>query len=142
MSLAQLPPPTEPIIDDEKRPTLRWSVYFDELASGDYGTSFTPTFVGLTEVGTATITGIYYRISARLVYYRITITPGTNTSAVNGTTYCDNFPLRFTANSANTTISGFTAAVSGTDASTNRIYTASWTTITTPIVITGIGEVS
>lgn len=140
MSIPLLPPKTEPVVDKEKFMTLPWLIFQDQLADGDAGTTWTPTFTGLTEVGTATKTGVYYRISKKLVYYRIVITPGTNTSATNGTTYCNNFPLTMSANSANITVSGFTAAAAGSESSTNRIYTATWSLITTPITIVGIAE--
>lgn len=142
MTLPLLPPKTEPVVDKEKFMTLPWLIFQDQLADGDSGTTWTPTFIGLTEVGTATKTGIYYRISKKLVYYRIVITPGTNTSAVNGTTYCNNFPLTMSANGANITCSDFTAAVAGSVSSNNRIYTATWSLITTPITIVGIAEAS
>ena len=142
MSLPILPPKTEEIVDDSRFATLNWLIFFDQLANGDSGTTWTPTFVGLTETGTATKTGKYYRISKTLVYYRIVITPATDTSAVNGTTYCNNFPLNMISDGANVTCSGFTAAVAGSTYSDRRIYTATWTTIATPVTIIGIAEVS
>lgn len=142
MTIPLVPPKTEPLVEKgDWFATLNWLVFFEQVADGDAGTSWTPTFTGLTEVGTATKTGVYYRLSKKLVYFRIVITPGTNTSSTLGTTYCNNFPLTITANGANLTCSGFTAAVSGTTASDKRIYTASWTTITTPITIVGIAEI-
>jgi len=142
MTLPILPPKTEPLVDDDKFGTLNWQIFFEQLANGDTGTTWTPTFVGLTETGTATKTGKYYRISKNLAYFRIVITPATDTSAVNGTTYCNNFPLQMTSDSANVTCSGFTASVAGSTYSDRRIYTATWTAITTPITIVGIVEVS
>lgn len=142
MTLPIIPPKTEPLVDDDKFGTLNWQIFFEQLASGDIGTTWTPTFVGLTENGAATKTGKYYRISKNLAYYRIVITPGTDTSAVNGTTYCNNFPLQMISDGANVTCSGFTASVSGTTYSDRRIYTATWTSITTPVTIVGIVEVS
>lgn len=142
MGLPLLPPKTETLIDDDKFATLNWLAFFEDLAVGDTGTAWTPNFVGLTEVGgTATKTGRYWRLSNNLAYFRIVITPVTNTSATAGTTYCDNFPLVITAAGANATISGFTAALAGTTSADKRIYTASWTTITSPITIVGIVEV-
>lgn len=141
MSLPLLPPKTEPLIDDDKFTTLNWLAFFDTLANGDTGTAWTPTFVGLTETGTATKTGRYSRISKTLAYYRIVITPTTNTSAVNGTTYCDNFPLLITNAGVCVTLSGFTAAVSGVTSADKRIYTATWTAITSPITLVGLLEV-
>lgn len=140
MTIPLLPPKTEPLIDDDKFSTLNWLVFFDELANGDAGTTWTPTFTGLTEVGTATKTGIYYRISKRLVYFRIIITPGTNTSSTLGTTYCNNFPLTFIADGAAQSCSGFEVQLAGITASNKRIYTANWTTLATPITITGTVE--
>lgn len=142
MSLPLVPPRTEPLVDRQDGfATLNWLVFFNQVADGDSGTSWTPNFVGLTEVGTATKTGVYYRISKRLVYYRIVITPGTSTSATNGTTYCNNFPLTMVANGANITCSGFTAAPAGSTSADKRIYTATWSAITTAITIVGIAEV-
>lgn len=141
MSLPVIPPKTEPMVDDDKFGTLNWQIFFEQLASGDIGTTWTPTFVGLTEVGTATKTGKYYRISKNLAYYRIVITPGTSTSAVNGTTYCNNFPLQMISDGANISCSSFTASVAGSTYSDRRIYTATWTALTTPITIIGLAEV-
>jgi hypothetical protein len=142
MARVQLPPQTEPLVDEDKFPTLNYASFFDGLATGDTGTIWTPTFVGLTEVGTAIKTGIYFRQTSKLAYFRITITPATSTTAVLGTTYCDNFPLTITSDGAANTVSGFTAATAGITASNKRIYTAAWAAIVTPIIITGTIEVS
>jgi hypothetical protein len=142
MALPLLPPKTEELIDESKFPTLNWLAFFDDLAVGDSGTTWTPTFVDLIESGTATKTGKYWRLSKNIAYFRIVITPGTNTSATAGTTYCDNFPLNISQQAMAMTMSGATASVSGITPSPKRIYTAAWTTITTPITITGIIEVS
>jgi len=141
MARVQLPPQTEELIDEDKFPTLNWLSFFDGLASGDTGTAWSPNFVGLTEVGTATKSGIYYRLSTKLAFFRIVITPTTSTSAVAGTTYCDNFPLNISAASASFTCSSFTAATAGITSADKRIYTASWTAITSPITIVGLIEV-
>lgn len=142
MGIPLLPPRTETLIDDDKFATLNWLAFFEDVAVGDVGTTWTPTFVGLTETGgTATKTGRYWRLSNTLAYFRIVITPVTDTSAVNGTTYCDNFPLTITAAGACFTISGFTAGISGITSADKRIYPTTWTTITTPITLTGIVEV-
>lgn len=144
MSLANLPPKTEALIDKDKFATLNWTIFFEALANGDAGTAWTPNFQGLTEAGGAAVkSGVYYRISKKLVLYRITITPagGGSTSSVLGTTYCDNFPLNMASDSFCATCSSYTAAVSGTTFSDKRIYPSTWTTITTPITIIGIAEV-
>jgi hypothetical protein len=142
MARVQLPPKTEPLIDEDKYPTLTWVSFFDGVATGDTGTVWTPTFVGLTEVGTAVKTGIYYRLNSKLAYFRITITPATSTTAVAGTTYCNNFPLTITSDGMATTCSSFTAATAGVTASDRRIYTTAWVAIPTPIIITGTIEVN
>lgn len=141
MAITVLPPRTEPMIDEDKFATLNWTAFFDSLAAGDAGTTWTPTFTGLTEVGgAATITGTYYRLSAKICFVKIVITPVTNTSATLGTTFCNNFPLTIRGANAVTTVSGFTASVAG--ANSTGIYAATWAAITTPVTITGIIEAS
>jgi hypothetical protein len=142
MSRALLPPKQEAMVDDDKFTTLNWNVFFEGIADGDAGTVWVPTFTGLTETGTATKTGKYYRISKALAYYRIVITPATDTSAVSGTTYCNNFPLTITNAGVSVTLSSYTAAVSGVTASDKRIYTATWTNIVTPVTLVGILEIT
>lgn len=143
MARALLPPKTEPLIDDDKFSTLNWLAFFEDVANGDLGTAWTPTFVGLTETGgTATITGTYWRLTNSVAYFRIVITPVTSTSAVNGTTYCDNFPLNITAAGLTVSLNGFSAILSGATSADKRIYTATWTGITSPVTIVGILEVS
>jgi hypothetical protein len=142
MARVQLPPKTEELIDEDKYPTLSWISFFDGVATGDTGTIWTPTFVGLTEVGAAVKTGIYFRLTSKLAYFRIKITPATSTTAVAGTTYCDNFPLSITSDGASLTCSSFTAASAGVTASDKRIYTAAWAAIVTPVTITGTIEVN
>lgn len=142
MTRALLPPKTEPLVEENDFATLNWLAFFEGLSDGDAGTVWTPTFTGLTENGTATKAGKYWRLTKNLAFFRITITPGTDTTAVAGTTYCDNFPLNITSAGIVGTISGFTAAVSGATSSPKAIYTSAWTAITTPINIVGILEVS
>lgn len=141
MALVLLPPQTEPLIDENSFADLNWLIFFQQLADGDTGTVWTPTFTGLTEVGTATKTGIYYRLSKALVVYRIVITPGTNTSSVAGTTYCNNWPLGMTQNGFSVTTVTNTAGVSGSTASDKRIYTPTWTTVASAVTIIGLVEV-
>lgn len=120
---------------------IKWILFFSNLVNGDVGTVWTPTFTGLTEVGTATKTGIYYVISNALVYFRVIITPGTNTSSVAGTTYLDNFPLTIVAPAIFGTIAGNASAALGTtNASNNRLYTPAWTTVANQIILAGIIE--
>ena len=132
-----------PVVDDQGKPTIPWTIFFNSLYEGDSGTEWTPTFTSLTEVGgAATITGAYYRLWRRLCYFRVQIVPVTNTSAVAGTTYIDNFPLLFSNDGACWAMAGNTGTSAGhVVASNNRIYVPAWTTVTVPVTIIGIGEV-
>lgn len=140
MTLPILPTNSEVFVDEDRVATLPWISFLDILANGDSGTAWTPTFTGLTEVGTATKTGRYWQISAALTYFRIVITPATNTSAVAGTTYCDNFPLTIAQAGATATLSGSAAGIAGITASPKRIYTAAWSLVTTPVTLVGLVE--
>lgn len=137
----QGPPTRNPLTENKGELTMPWLLFFNQMYNGDAGTNWTPTFIDLTTVGTATISGRYYRVSQFLCYFNIRVLPGTNTSAVAGTTYIDNFPL--TVNSP-----GFCLTVSNNlggglgmvNAANNRIYVPGWTTVTAPINIIGIAE--
>jgi len=48
--------------------------------------AFTPTFTGLTNVGSPTITGRYYKDGSR-VYFQVKIVPGVTSASAAGTTY-------------------------------------------------------
>lgn len=135
------PPPTyDQLTDEEGKTKLSWLLFFDALFRGDQGDVWTPTFQNLTEVGTPTITGKYYKIGS-LTFFSVLIVPGTNTSATAGTTYIDNYPLPFTADGACWAMSGNVGDGPGhIVASNNRIYTPGWTTVTIPLTIIGIGE--
>lgn len=138
----QNPPTRQPLTDENGDLTMPWLLFFNQTFNGDAGTSWTPTFVSLTEVGgSATITGRYYKISNYLCFFNILITPVTNTSAVAGTTYADNFPLTSNANGVCATVSNKLGGGLGmVEASSNRIYVPAWTTVTTPINVIGIVE--
>ena len=141
MTRAILPPKTEVLIDEEKFPTLNWLAFFDLLADGDSGSVWVPTFVGLTEVGTAIKTGKYWRLTKNLAFFRITITASTSTAATAGVTYCDNFPLNITAQGMCATINSSTAQVSGITTD-KKIYTSTWAATPNTITLIGIAEVS
>ena len=119
-----------------------WLTFFNRIAAGDTGVAWTPTFVSLTETGTPTITGYYYKISQRLAYFRVKVTPATDTSAVAGTTYISNFPLVINQDgqcSASAGVAG-SLEVGSVDADTGRIYVPAWTAVTVPVTITGTIE--
>lgn len=121
-------------------PTRPWILFFNGIFDGDAGTAWTPNFENLTEVGTPIITGRYYRINQNICYFWIKIVPATSTSSIAGTTYVDNFPLQFSADSPCWAISGGTGDGPGhIIAQTNRIYVPSWTAVTVPLTVVGIG---
>lgn len=151
MTTIKEPPIYQPMIDppDPKDPesftgiaTLAWILFFNQLFIGDTGTSWTPTFTNLTVVGAApTITGVYYKISQSLVYFRAKIVPGTNTSSTAGTTYINNFPLSMIGDGACIAVSGLLGGTPGMcDQASNNIYVPAWTTVTVPLSIVGIVE--
>ena len=85
--------------------------------------------------------GKYFRISGKLIYFNVVITPATNTSSVAGTTYINNFPLTIAADGACHAVAGNTGSTAGMAvASTNRIYTPDWTLVTNPVTVTGFLE--
>jgi len=140
----RLPPPTyEPLIADEgANATLPWILFFSGIYEGDSGTTWTPTFTDLTEVGTATITGTYYKITQKLVYFVVTITPETSVSSTAGTTYINNFPLQLTKDGACLAVSGGLGSNAGhCVASNNRIFIPSLSAVTVPATIVGLAVV-
>ena len=134
-------PITESVTDQSGLPTLAWTLFFNQNFEGDAGNEWVPSFQNLGQSGAPEITGRYYQISQHLVYFRITIDPATNTSAVAGSTYCDNFPLLFASDGFNTVITGTAGGGIGVNNSaTNRIYVPAWTNVTTPVTVLGICE--
>lgn len=122
--------------------TLPYILFFNHLATGDTGQIWTPIFTGLTIVGTPSITGTYYQFG-NLVYYRIDIIPSTSTTSVSGTTYCNNFPLVFAGFGVCAAVTNAPSAALGmVDSSVQRIYTPSWSAITSQITIVGVAEAS
>lgn len=137
------PPPIIDILtEDNGKARLPWILFFNQMYQGDLGTAWTPTFQNLTEVGgDATIVGRYYQITKGLAYFRIDVTPVTNTSAVAGTTYVDNFPLAASANGVCASVSGTGGGALGiVRASDSRIYVPAWTTVTDTVTILGMVE--
>lgn len=142
MTSATPPPAIHPLIDDKGLCSLQWLLHFNGLYEGDTGTSWEPTFQSLTEVGSPTITGRYYRILRRVCFFLVSVVPATNTSATAGTTYIDNFPLTFSSDGICFAVTGGLGSSSGhIIASSNRIYVPGWTAITVPLTVAGIGEV-
>lgn len=138
----QPPPIYEKLAGEDGKALLPWVLFMNQIFSGDSGTDWTPAFVNLTEVGgSATITGRYYKLSQYLTYFRVSITPVTNTSAVAESTYISNYPLTFSGDGICFAVRGGAGTNSGhIVSSNNRIYVPEWTTVTAPIHIIGIGE--
>lgn len=138
----QPPPIYEKLTGEDRKALLPWVLFFNQMFNGDSGTDWTPTFVNLTEVGgAATITGRFYKISQYISYFRATVTPVTNTSAVAESTYISNYPLTFSGDGICFAVRGGAGSNAGhIISSTNRIYVPAWTTVTSPIHIIGIGE--
>jgi hypothetical protein len=136
------PPIIHPVLQgDNKVADLRWIDFFNQIFEGDAGTAWTPVFVDMTSTGTPTYAGRYWRIGQNLVWFSITITPATDTTSVVATTYCGNFPLRFSVDSVcfAGTGSGAAQAIGGIRSADNRIYTPAWAAVTTPLTIVGFG---
>jgi len=138
----QPPPIQEQVIDQGGTMTLPWILFANNLYTGDRGTAFTPLFTDLTTVGTPTITGRYIKIGQSLTYFWVKIVPATNTTAVAGTTYINNFPLTFLSDGICFAVSGLLGSASGHITSAdNRIYVPAWSAVTVPLTVVGIGEV-
>lgn len=150
MSSIKPPPIYEPLITVNKDtgqvenaiPSLSWILFFNSLFRGDAGTEWTPTFSNLTQVGTPTITGFYYKVGS-LVYFRVKIVPATSTSSTAGTTFINNFPLVMQGDGACADVSGLLGGTLGMcDQASNNIYVPGWSAVTVPLSIVGIVEAS
>lgn len=146
----RLPPPAyDVVIEPDGKMKRSWLEFLNGLWVGDTGTpatgtgSWTPTFTGLTEVGTAIMTGKVFKFSQQLAYFWARIVPTTNTSSVLGTTYINNIPLDVLSfGSCSAVVENITggAALGIADPVTNRVYCPTWTNITSPITICGTIE--
>lgn len=134
------PPIKNPMIDNTGAPTMPWALFFNQMFFGDAGEPWDPEFTGLTETGAAQVAGRYYKFSNYLVLFRAVITPATDTSAVQGSTYIHNFPLQMAADAPSYAITPPVTLMGACAASSNRIYVPTWTSVTVPITITGLVE--
>jgi len=131
------------VIDETGVASIPWTLFFNSIFTGDTGTSWTPIANSLTSTGTPTITGVYYKLSRNLVFYKITVTPATDTSAVAGTTYFSGFPLSMSGDGlvvAVAAASNLGVGLGVSSASAERIYTPAWTAATVPITLLGMME--
>jgi hypothetical protein len=139
LSSVKPPPIYNPVVDEKGIATLPYILFFSGIFEGDRGTDWTPNFVNLTETGTPTITGKYYRLSRSIAFFHVNIVPATNTTAVAGTTYIDNFPLVMSADGICFAVSGLLGTNAGVcDQASQKIYVPSWAAVTVPLTIVGI----
>lgn len=139
------PPIQEKMIEQDGVATMPWVLFFNQVYTGDVGSTFTPVFTGLTEAGgAAELTGKYVFLTKNLAYFRIIITPASSgsTSAVAGTTALTNFPLSFASAGICFAVSGVSSIGAGmASANDNRIYVPTWTTVAAPVTVIGLAEV-
>lgn len=137
-------PIKDPIIGEDGGISMSWALFFNQLAIGDTGKDWNPTFINLTTAGGApTITGRYYRLSRAMAYFRITIVPaaGGSTTGTAGSTYCDNFPLDVRGDSACSVVAGNVGTGNGMVVGlNNRVYPPAWSAVTIPLSIVGLVE--
>lgn len=142
MTTIKAPPIYDPVIEEDGKAKLSWILFFSSLFNGDTGTNWTPAFTNLTVTGAApVITGKIYQIGRQLAYFSVRIVPGTDTSAVAGTTYINNFPLVLKGDGACIAVSGLLGSIAGMcDRASNNIYVPAWSAVTVPLTVVGIVE--
>lgn len=134
----------DPVVDANGKASLSWVLFFNSLYEGDVGTDWTPDIVSLTQTGgAATVSAKYYRIGRRLCFFRIKITPVTNTSSVSGTTYVQNLPFTPYSDGVCMSVAGTAGGALGiVSAGSGRIYFPAWSAVIVPVSILGFVEVS
>lgn len=140
MTLA-IPPLYDVIVGDDDKANLNWTIFFQNIADGNAGTVWTPTFQSLGVSGSPTFTGRYFQISKFLTYFTVTINPnGGNTTSTAATTYIDNFPLTMSADGVClvSTGSGAVQAIGGVRSADKRIYPPAWSAFTDSLTIVGL----
>jgi len=128
-------PISEKLADDNGKAKPAWVEFYAELTRGDVGTTWSPAITGLTEVGAATISGVYYQ-NLGWTDWAVKIVPGTNTSSTLGVTYIT-LPFNVTADTPCFAVYGSTVGAGIIQASAKQAYLPTWALITTPITITG-----
>lgn len=134
MSISQAPI-ADKVLDDNGKLRPSWVVYFSELNRGDIGTTWNPTIVNLTSVGTPTITGVYYQ-NYGFTDFSIKIVPATNTSSTLGSTTIA-VPFGVAADKAVEVVTGTSVAFGTIASSSKTIFLPTWSLITSPITISG-----
>jgi hypothetical protein len=85
------PPIVNSLVDKTGKATIPWVNFFKSLFQGDNGTALTLTPHVLT--GTATATGVCYRLSSKLYYVRVNVVPNGSITTTAGLTYLTGFPF-------------------------------------------------
>lgn len=135
------PPSNVPIINAFGVMSREWALFFENISNGDPGDTWTPTWSGLTVVGSPTYDGRFYRLSKNLQFVSVVITTAGTTASTAGTTYIANWPNMIKRDSAIMAVNSTTHIGIGTgmaNASNNRIYTPTWGATANTITITGI----
>ena len=134
-----------PNLDYERR--LQALERFMREIRGDRGASavatWTPTWTGLTVVGTPTYAGRYTRIG-QLVFFTVEITAGgaNTTASTAGTTFVNNLPLAaafFNACVARDMSIGTSLGVGGVNAA--NVSTPTWGATNSKIIVSGWYEI-
>jgi hypothetical protein len=132
---SSLIPASERVTDKAGKMVITWLLFMQNLINGDAGTAFVPEFFDLTQNGVPTIGGVYYENNGFADFF-VRITPSIDTSSVAGTTYFE-LPFQPTSDCPCFATTAFNSALGGIIASSKRVYPASWTSITTPVTISG-----
>ncbi len=139
--MPRTPPPIQHALTDSQGAlTMPWTLFMNSMYEGDAGEAWIPQFTDLTQVGSAQFAGRIYKLSNHIALFRATVIPGTDTSAIAGTTYINNFPMTLVSDGPCFAVTPPVAAIGACVQSTNRIYVPGWTSIPVPVTITGIVE--
>ena len=140
------PPVKVPLFEANGMVNREWALFFQNLSQGDPGTLWTPTYSGLTLVGSVVHTGKWYRISDYMQYFWATITSsggGTHASTA-GTTYLSNYPSDITGNGGSVRVSNMATNIAAGGgvavASNDRIYLPTWAATAETFVVAGVVE--
>lgn len=136
------PPLNQPLLNPDGSIPMQWILFFNQIYNGDAGQAWTPTFNSLTISGSIPkVTGRVYQLSKYLTMFTANLIPGTNTSAVAGTTFIDNFPFIMQGDGLVFAVSGRLGSSSGMcEKATNKIWVPAWTTVTVPLTLVGFVE--
>ena len=132
MTLIQEAPISDPVVDENRKAKKTWIFFFNQLSSGDNGTSFTPVASNLS--GAFTLSGKYFKNSGFMDLW-VTIDPSTSSTSTLGTTYVE-LPFDATISSPCFAVYGTTILTGLIDPTTNRMFLPAWTAITQVITVT------